>query len=136
MVYAALIPIIGGVGLASLKELSFTWTALIAASLANQAAALKNVVSKVSNSLLLHHTKQIFQNNFPQKQFVFETSIFLVINFVINLIFLIHRVLWASHGLKLLVLRILTPLLPSLLFYSPCKRQLLSNLVLALHLSP
>lgn len=46
MVYAALIPIIGGVGLASLKELSFTWTALIAASAANQAAALKNVVSK------------------------------------------------------------------------------------------
>ncbi len=46
MVYAALLPIIGGVGLASLKELSFTWTALIAASAANQAAALKNVVSK------------------------------------------------------------------------------------------
>ena len=44
--YAALLPIIGGVGLASLKELSFTWTALIAASLANQAAAFKNVVSK------------------------------------------------------------------------------------------
>ena len=46
MVYLALLPIIGGVGLASLKELSFTWTALIAASAANQAAALKNVVSK------------------------------------------------------------------------------------------
>jgi solute carrier family 35 protein E1 len=46
MVYAALLPIIGGVGLASLKELSFSWTALIAASAANQAAALKNVVSK------------------------------------------------------------------------------------------
>lgn len=46
MVYAALIPIIGGVGLASLKELSFSWTALIAASAANQSAALKNVVSK------------------------------------------------------------------------------------------
>eukprot|EP01031_Cornospumella_fuschlensis_P044523 gene44523-54451_t len=46
LVYAALIPIIGGVGLASLKELSFTWTALIAASAANQAAAFKNVVSK------------------------------------------------------------------------------------------
>jgi len=46
MVYLALLPIIGGVGLASLKELSFTWTALIAASLANQAAAFKNVVSK------------------------------------------------------------------------------------------
>lgn len=44
--YAALLPIIAGVGLASLKELSFTWTALIAASLANQAAAFKNVVSK------------------------------------------------------------------------------------------
>ena len=43
MVYLALLPIIGGVGLASLKELSFTWTALIAASLANQAAAFKNV---------------------------------------------------------------------------------------------
>jgi solute carrier family 35 protein E1 len=46
MVYAALLPIIGGVGLASLKELSFSWTALIAASAANQAAAFKNVVSK------------------------------------------------------------------------------------------
>lgn len=46
VVYLALLPIIGGVGLASLKELSFTWTALIAASLANQAAAFKNVVSK------------------------------------------------------------------------------------------
>mmetsp|Transcript_22187 Transcript_22187/g.37138 ORF Transcript_22187/g.37138 Transcript_22187/m.37138 type:complete len:396 (+) Transcript_22187:61-1248(+) len=46
LVYCALLPIIGGVGLASLKELSFSWTALIAASLANQAAAFKNVVSK------------------------------------------------------------------------------------------
>ena len=46
VVYLALLPIIGGVGLASLKELSFSWTALIAASLANQAAAFKNVVSK------------------------------------------------------------------------------------------
>ena len=46
VVYLALLPIIGGVGLASLKELSFTWTAFIAASGANQAAAFKNVVSK------------------------------------------------------------------------------------------
>jgi solute carrier family 35 protein E1 len=46
VVYLTLLPIIGGVGLASLKELSFTWTALIAASAANQAAAFKNVVSK------------------------------------------------------------------------------------------
>lgn len=46
LVYLALVPIIGGVGLASLGEMSFTWTALIAAALANQAAAFKNVVSK------------------------------------------------------------------------------------------
>jgi solute carrier family 35 protein E1 len=45
-VYAALIPIILGVGLASLSELSFAWVALIGAMLANQCAALKNVVSK------------------------------------------------------------------------------------------
>jgi solute carrier family 35 protein E1 len=50
IVYAALLPIIAGVGLASLKEMSFTWTALIAASGANQAAALKNVVSKKTMS--------------------------------------------------------------------------------------
>jgi len=46
LVYAALIPIIAGVGLASLKELSFTWLALGAALMSNQFAALKNVVSK------------------------------------------------------------------------------------------
>lgn len=46
MVYLSLIPIIGGVGLASLKEMSFTWKALICASAANQAAAFKNVVTK------------------------------------------------------------------------------------------
>lgn len=46
MVYLSLLPIIGGVALASLKELSFSWTALIAASAANQAAAFKNVSSK------------------------------------------------------------------------------------------
>ena len=36
LVYAALVPVIGGVILASLKETSFTWTALVSASLANQ----------------------------------------------------------------------------------------------------
>jgi solute carrier family 35 protein E1 len=45
-VYATLLPIIGGVGLASLKELSFSTMALVAALAANQAAAFKNVVSK------------------------------------------------------------------------------------------
>jgi len=46
LVYLSLLPIIGGVGLASLKELSFTWKALLCASAANQAAAFKNVVTK------------------------------------------------------------------------------------------
>jgi solute carrier family 35 protein E1 len=46
LVYATLLPIIGGVGLASLKELSFSTMALVAALAANQAAAFKNVVSK------------------------------------------------------------------------------------------
>jgi solute carrier family 35, member E1 len=50
IVYLTLLPIIGGVALASLKELSFTWKALIAASLANQAAAFKNVVAKKTTS--------------------------------------------------------------------------------------
>ena len=66
MVYAALIPIIGGVGLASLKELSFTWTALIAASLANQAAAFKNVVSKVTSINLLFMLLYVTFHHFNQ----------------------------------------------------------------------
>lgn len=46
MVYLALLPIIAGVGIASLKEVTFTWPSFIFASLSNQAAALKNVSSK------------------------------------------------------------------------------------------
>jgi len=64
MVLLSLLPIIAGVSLASMKgiqlfscdvlslahffaaELTFTWTALIAASAANLAASLKNVVTK------------------------------------------------------------------------------------------
>ena len=42
----SLIPIIGGVALASLKELDFKMKALLCALAANQAAALKNVVTK------------------------------------------------------------------------------------------
>lgn len=41
-----LIPIIGGVAFASLKELSFSWLAVISAMLANQSAALKAVFGK------------------------------------------------------------------------------------------
>lgn len=46
LVYLSLLPIIGGVALASLKELDFKMKALIFALCANQAAAFKNVVAK------------------------------------------------------------------------------------------
>lgn len=45
-VYVTLIPIIGGVGLASAGELSFSWLAVIACMIANQCAALKAVSGK------------------------------------------------------------------------------------------
>jgi len=45
-VYATLIPIIGGVAFASLKELSFSWLAVISAMIANESAALKGVMGK------------------------------------------------------------------------------------------
>jgi len=45
-VYLTLIPIIGGVGIASMKELSFTLLALGAAMLSNVSSALRSVFSK------------------------------------------------------------------------------------------
>jgi solute carrier family 35 protein E1 len=45
-VYLSLLPIIFGVGLASLKEYSFNWLAFLTAAASNEAAALKNVASK------------------------------------------------------------------------------------------
>merc|ERR1711998_510207 len=45
-VYATLLPIIGGVSLASLKELSFTWKALYGAVTSNVAFASRAVLSK------------------------------------------------------------------------------------------
>jgi solute carrier family 35 protein E1 len=45
-VYATLIPIIGGVALASLSELSFSWLAVVSAMIANESAALKGVMGK------------------------------------------------------------------------------------------
>lgn len=47
-VYASLIPIVGGVSLASLKELSFTWKALIGALTSNVAFASRAVLSKAT----------------------------------------------------------------------------------------
>ena len=49
-VYATLIPIIGGVGIASMKELSFTWLALGAAMLSNVSSAARGVLSKKTMS--------------------------------------------------------------------------------------
>lgn len=45
-VYATLIPIVGGVALASLKELSFSWRALAGAMMSNLAFASRAVYSK------------------------------------------------------------------------------------------
>ena len=44
--YATLIPIIGGVALASLKELSFTWLGFAAAMLSNVSSALRGILAK------------------------------------------------------------------------------------------
>ena len=56
-VYATLIPIIGGVAIASMKELSFTWLALGAAMLSNVSSACRGVLSKKTMS-----GKQIGEN--------------------------------------------------------------------------
>merc|ERR1719440_1938663 len=47
-VYASLLPIVGGVSLASLKELSFTWKALWGAVTSNIAFAGRAVLSKAT----------------------------------------------------------------------------------------
>jgi solute carrier family 35 protein E1 len=44
--YATLIPIVGGVALASLKELSFTWVGFIAAMGSNLSSALRAILAK------------------------------------------------------------------------------------------
>lgn len=49
-VYATLIPIIAGVAVASLKELSFTWLALGSAMLSNVSSAARGVLSKKTMS--------------------------------------------------------------------------------------
>lgn len=47
-VWLSLIPIVGGVGLASAQELSFVWSAFIASAASDVALALRNVYSKQS----------------------------------------------------------------------------------------
>jgi solute carrier family 35 protein E1 len=49
-VYLTLLPIVGGVGLASLKELSFTWLAFGAAMLSNVSSAFRGIVAKKAMS--------------------------------------------------------------------------------------
>jgi solute carrier family 35, member E1 len=49
-VYATLLPIIGGVAVASMKELSFTWLALGSAMLSNVSSAARGVLSKKTMS--------------------------------------------------------------------------------------
>jgi len=49
-VYATLLPIIGGVAIASMKELSFTYLALAAAMLSNVSSSLRGVLSKKTMS--------------------------------------------------------------------------------------
>ena len=56
-VYLTLLPIIGGVGIASMKELSFTWLALAAAMLSNVSSSARGVLSKKTMS-----GKQIGEN--------------------------------------------------------------------------
>jgi len=44
--YLTLLPIVGGVALASLKELSFTWVGFIAAMVSNFSSALRGILAK------------------------------------------------------------------------------------------
>jgi len=44
--YLTLLPIVGGVALASLKELSFTWLGFIAAMVSNVSSALRGILAK------------------------------------------------------------------------------------------
>ena len=51
-VWLSLIPIVGGVALATVKERSFVWAALIAASASDLSMAIRNVLSKKSMGVL------------------------------------------------------------------------------------
>jgi solute carrier family 35 protein E1 len=69
MVYATLLPIIGGVAIASMKELSFTVLALAAAMLSNVSSSLRGVLSKKTMS-----GKQIGENLDAQNLYAVLTA--------------------------------------------------------------
>ena len=48
VVYLSLLPVMGGVAIASLKELSFTWLSFSAAMVSNVASALRGIVGKTN----------------------------------------------------------------------------------------
>jgi len=68
-VYATLLPIIGGVAIASMKELSFTFLALAAAMLSNVSSSLRGVLSKKTMS-----GKQIGENLDAQNLYAVLTA--------------------------------------------------------------
>lgn len=69
MVYATLIPIIGGVAIASMKELSFTFLALVSAMLSNVSSSARGVLSKKTMS-----GKQIGENLDAQNLYAVLTA--------------------------------------------------------------
>mmetsp|Transcript_28897 Transcript_28897/g.40875 ORF Transcript_28897/g.40875 Transcript_28897/m.40875 type:complete len:394 (+) Transcript_28897:85-1266(+) len=73
-VYATLLPIIGGVAIASMKELSFTFLALASAMLSNVSSAARGVLSKKTMS-----GKQIGENLDAQNLYAVLTAISTII---------------------------------------------------------
>ncbi len=82
-VYATLIPVVGGVGYACLKELNFSWLAFTAAMASNLAFALRAVQSKVA----LQSGKDAGTNLSPPNMFGLVTWAALLISIPIALIF-------------------------------------------------
>jgi len=80
-VYASLIPIIGGVSLASLKELSFTWKALYGAVTSNVAFASRAVLSKATMD------KPVGENMGPANLYGMLTIIATILTFPFALYF-------------------------------------------------
>mmetsp|Transcript_117412 Transcript_117412/g.336820 ORF Transcript_117412/g.336820 Transcript_117412/m.336820 type:complete len:220 (+) Transcript_117412:3-662(+) len=82
-VYATLIPVVGGVGYACMKELNFSWLAFTAAMASNVAFALRAVQSKVA----LQSGKDAGTNLSPPNMFGLVTWAALFISIPIALIF-------------------------------------------------